>query len=67
VMITSCESCGHKLWSVVRKVDKWELRLHFDGEESSETYADHITSCPGCGKWLAEPAVWEYYGVRVTP
>jgi hypothetical protein len=67
VMITSCESCGHKLWSVVRKVDEWVLRVHFDGVESSETYADQITSCPGCGKWLAESAVWEYYGVRVTP
>ena len=52
---------------MVRKVDEWELRLHFDGEESSETYADQITSCPGCGKLLAEPAVWEYYGLRVTP
>jgi hypothetical protein len=50
---------------VVRKVDEWVLRFHFDSTESSETYADRITSCPGCGKWLAESAVWEYYGVRV--
>ena len=58
-------SCGHKLWSVVRKVDEWVVKVSFDGEESSETYADQVTRCPGCGRWLVEPAVREYYGVRV--
>jgi len=25
------------------------VRIHFDGEETSETYAEQVTHCPGCG------------------
>src|SRR5215218_1610957 len=45
-MITPCQSCGHKLWSVEREVKGWLVRVHFDGEETSETYADQVTCCP---------------------
>jgi hypothetical protein len=54
-MITPCGSCGHKLWSVDRDVKGLLVRIHFDGEETSETYAERVTCCPGCGKWLIEP------------
>jgi hypothetical protein len=54
-MITPCSSCGHKLWSVDRYVRGLFVRIHFDGEETSETYAEQVTRCPGCGKWFAEP------------
>lgn len=54
-MITPCSSCGHKLWSVDRDVDGQRVRVHFDGEDTSETYAAPVTRCPGCGKWLTDP------------
>jgi hypothetical protein len=66
-MITPCSSCGHKLWLVDREVKGWLVRVHFDGEETSETYADQVTSCPECGKWLVEPAykeVWRLQTLR---
>ncbi len=63
-MITPCESCGHKLWSVERDVKGWLVRVHFDGEETSETYAEQVTRCPGCGKWLVEPAYVEAWRLR---
>ena len=63
-MITPCRSCGHKLWSVEREVKGWLVRVHFDGEETSESYADLVTRCPGCGKWLVEPAYVEAWRLR---
>lgn len=60
-MITSCSSCGHKVWSVNRDVQGWLVRVYFDGEETSETYAEQVTSCPACGRWLVDPT---YIGAR---
>ena len=63
-MIVPCGSCSHKLWWVDREVDGWMVRIHFDGEETSETYAEQVTRCPGCGKWLIEPASAEAWRSR---
>ena len=47
--------CGHKIWSE-SWVELWREGGHsrravfFDDEETSETYAEQITRCPGCGK-----------------
>jgi uncharacterized protein with PIN domain len=27
---------------------------YFDGEETNETYAEQVTRCPECGKWLVK-------------
>jgi hypothetical protein len=64
LMITPCRSCGHKLWSVERDVKGWLVRVRFDGEETSETYADQVTRCPSCGKWLVEPVSVEAWRSR---
>ena len=56
-MITPCGSCGHKVWSVPRDVDGRLVQVHFDGEETSPTYAAPLTRCPGCGKSLAGPTL----------
>jgi hypothetical protein len=43
-------SCGHKLWCEARFEEEDLLRLiFFDNVESSETYGEQITQCPGCG------------------
>jgi DNA-directed RNA polymerase subunit RPC12/RpoP len=63
-MITPCSSCGYKLWSVERDVKGWLVQVYFDGEETSETYADQVTRCPRCGKWLEEPASIEAWHSR---
>ena len=43
-------SCGYKLWCEARFDDEDLLRLiFFDNEETSETYGERITLCPGCG------------------
>jgi uncharacterized protein with PIN domain len=58
-MIFPCSSCGYKLWSVERDVDGRFVRVHFDGENTSETYAQQVTHCPRCNKWLQKPAAEE--------
>ena len=63
-MITPCGSCAYKLWSVEREVKGWPVRVYFDGEQTSETYADQVTRCPGCGKWLVELAFKEAWPSR---
>jgi hypothetical protein len=29
----------------------------FDDEEQSDTYAEHVERCPGCGAWLSAEVV----------
>lgn len=49
-------SCGHKLWCEARFEEEDLLSLiFFDNVESSETYGEQITQCPGCdGESFAE-------------
>ena len=56
-MIAPCISCGHRVWSVPRDMDGRLVQVHFDGEETSETYAAPVTLCPGCGRSLAGPTL----------
>ena len=42
-------SCSHKIWCEVRYEADLVILIFFDDEETSETYAEQITHCPGCG------------------
>ncbi len=42
-------SCAHKIWCEVRYEADLVILIFFDDEETSETYAEQITHCPGCG------------------
>lgn len=42
-----CE-CGHCVWSELWWKESRHVLLFFDGLETSETYGERITSCPGC-------------------
>lgn len=54
IMTSQCE-CEYELWSVEREVNGWLVRIHYDAEKESDTYAEQVVRCPGCGKWLVEP------------
>ncbi len=48
-MTTECGNCGHRLWAEVRSAGAFRFVAHFDGDERSDTYAEHTPFCPGCG------------------
>jgi hypothetical protein len=52
-MLTPCPECDHALCSEVRRVGGLRLVVYFDEEKRSETYAEQVRSCPGCGAALA--------------
>ena len=52
-MWTPCPECAHALWSEVRRVGALRFVVYFDEDERSETYAEQVRSCPGCGAGLA--------------
>ncbi len=56
-MITWCENCKHKLWSEVQEKDGIRFTLYFDDEEVSDTYTEHVVSCPNCGLSLTLNAI----------
>ena len=47
-MLTPCPNCDHALWSEVRGVGAFRLVVYFDDDEGSDTYAEHVSRCPGC-------------------
>ena len=51
-MLTPCPNCAHALWSEVRSVGALRFIVYFDDDEGSDTYAEHIAHCPGCGERL---------------
>jgi hypothetical protein len=52
-MEVSCTECGHGLWTEeVPVADRFGVWACFDDEELSDTYAEHVGRCPGCGGWL---------------
>lgn len=51
-MLTPCLNCAHALWSEVRSVGALRLIVYFDDDQGSETYAEHVARCPGCGDRL---------------
>ncbi len=42
-------SCAHKIRFEVRYDEDFVNLIFFDGVETSETYGEQITQCPGCG------------------
>ena len=46
-----CE-CGHKIWSELWWKEPKDVLLFFDHAESSVTYGEQVTRCPGCGQEL---------------
>lgn len=47
--ILYCE-CGHKIWSELWWKEPGHVLLFFDDLETSETYGERVTHCPGCGQ-----------------
>ena len=45
---TPCPNCDRALWPEVRTSGAFRFVVYFEDEESSGTYAEHITRCPGC-------------------
>jgi hypothetical protein len=49
----SCPECGYGLWAEeVPVAGRFGVWVCFDDEEQSDTYAEHVERCPGCGTWL---------------
>lgn len=44
--------CGHKIWSELWWKETEHVSLFFDDLETSETYGEHVTHCPGCGQQI---------------
>ncbi len=51
-----CE-CGHCICSELWWKESRHVLLFFDGLESSETYGEQVTSCPGCDRQLRSVAL----------
>ena len=52
-MISRCGGCGHRIWSEKHPVESIKTVLYFDDDDESDTHAEHVTHCPGCGLLLA--------------
>ncbi len=46
-----CE-CGHKIWSELWWKEPKDVLLFFDDAETSKTYGEQVTRCPGCSQEL---------------
>lgn len=42
----------NSIWAEFWWVDRQHRWIFFDDDEASETYAEQITNCPGCGRFL---------------
>ena len=54
-----CQQKSHKIWGELWWVgghQEWEW-VFFDDQQTSETYAEDITHCPGCGRQLERKAL----------
>ena len=47
-------SCGHEIWCEAFVEENLVSLVFFDDVESSETYTEQITQCPGCGRLPAQ-------------
>ena len=52
-MVTMCGRCGHRVRAEVGATDGRGVFVYFDDDRASESYAEHVASCPGCGQSLA--------------
>jgi hypothetical protein len=41
----------------VGSLGAFRMLMYFDDEEDSDTYAEQVTTCPGCGLWLHALAI----------
>jgi hypothetical protein len=48
-MVVPCSKCGHLLWAEVRSLGAFRFIVYFDDEVQSESYAEHVRTCPKCG------------------
>ncbi len=51
-MVVHCPKCGHVLWAEVRSLGAFRFIVYFDDEVQSESYAEHVKSCPKCDAGL---------------
>jgi predicted RNA-binding Zn-ribbon protein involved in translation (DUF1610 family) len=65
-VLTACPQCGHALWSEVRVIEAFRFVVYFDDDERSDTHAEHVLSCPGCGKGVSRQAP-ERHGFTFQP
>jgi hypothetical protein len=65
-MLDPCTECGHTLWSEVRRHGAYRFVVHFDDERRSDSYAEHVLACPGCGGGLSLQA-WNATGSPSGP
>jgi hypothetical protein len=56
-MLVPCSECDHALWSEVRSHGALSFVVHFDDDWRSDTYAEHVLSCPGCSGGLSLQAL----------
>ena len=47
-MLTSCSVCSHAIWCEVRSIGAFCFVVYFNDEQSSNTYMEPVTTCPGC-------------------
>jgi hypothetical protein len=52
-MVTMCGRCGHRVRVEVGVTEGRGVSVYFDDDRASESYAEHMASCPGCGQSLA--------------
>ena len=50
--LLNCE-CGREIWSELWWKEPRHVLLYFDDLETSETYGERVTECPGCGRRLS--------------
>ena len=65
-MLDPCSECGHALWSELRSHGALRFVVHFDDDRRSDTYAEHVLTCPGCGGGLTLQAL-ERHGFTFRP
>jgi len=51
-MLTSCPKCERRLRSEQGSLGVFRMVVFFDDEEGSDTYAQQVDRCAGCGLWL---------------
>jgi hypothetical protein len=51
-MLASYSVCSHAIWCEVRNIGEFYFVVYINAEQSSNTYMEPVTTCPGCGRGL---------------
>jgi hypothetical protein len=51
-MLGKCPTCSHRLWMSLGSIGVFRTVVFLDAEKGSDTYAEQVDCCPGCGLWL---------------